>query len=245
MTAYRWRDIAWRDLWLIPIVLVSQFVLAFIFFSISIGTTLINGGEITETSLTYGIVLTMVVSVISYLLVILSFWLLHLKTMKTRFLAGIEGIKTYWKWIVGVYIITYAVSVLYNVLKPWLPEPFQYAESENEMIINEMINNTALLPLSFAFIVILGPIVEEIFFRHILIGELGKKFNFKVMAVISVVGFAALHILGAQSPFEIIDYLILAVPIVWLYLKSGRNLGVTIAFHVLNNFISFLLTLIF
>lgn len=41
-----------------------------------------------------------------------------------------------------------------------------------------------------------------------------------------------------------IDYLILAVPLVFLYIKSGRNLGVSIAFHMLNNFISFVVTII-
>ena len=48
-----------------------------------------------------------------------------------------------------------------------------------------------LFLFAFVLIVIVGPIVEELVFRHLLIGELGKKFNFIVMGVISAL---SLHI---------------------------------------------------
>ncbi len=91
---------------------------------------------------------------------------------------------------------------------------------------------------------IVGPIVEEIVFRHILIGELGKKFNFIAMSIVSVFLFAFIHVTDAKSPFEFGPYLILSIILVFTYLKSGRNLGSTIALHIANNFVSFVISVI-
>ena len=51
-------------------------------------------------------------------------------------------------------------------------------------------------------IVIAGPVVEELVFRHIIIGELGKKFNFIVMGIVSAITFTLIHVTDAKSPFE-------------------------------------------
>ncbi|MBI5975831.1 CPBP family intramembrane glutamic endopeptidase [Staphylococcus canis] len=247
MSHYRWKDIAWRDLWLIPILAVSlialNMVATFVYFIIVQPDSFSNT---TQLILSDGyIIATTIASVISYIIVIASFWLLHFRTMPKRFKQGIEGVKTYWKWILIAYIATMLLSQIYEWLKSFLPSDFQYGTPQNEVLVEEMIHNLSWLPLNFAFIVILAPIVEEIFFRHLLIGELGKKLNFKIMGIISVIAFAGVHVLDASSPFEIIDYLIIAIPVVWLYLKSHRNLGVTIGFHILNNFVAFILGLIF
>ncbi|MCP6468075.1 CPBP family intramembrane metalloprotease, partial [Klebsiella pneumoniae] len=79
-----------------------------------------------------------------------------------------------------------------------------------------LFRNPAFLPFTFIFVVIIGPVVEELFFRTILIGELGKKLNYIVMAIISVIGFALIHVTGAESPFEIGSYLIMAIVIVYV-----------------------------
>ncbi|MCD0570826.1 CPBP family intramembrane metalloprotease, partial [Staphylococcus aureus] len=39
-------------------------------------------------------------------------------------------------------------------------------------------------------------------------------------------------------------YLILSIILVFTYLKSGRNLGSTIALHIANNFVSFVISVI-
>ncbi|WP_232618865.1 CPBP family intramembrane glutamic endopeptidase [Staphylococcus felis] len=246
MTQYRWKDIAWRDLWLIPIFIISQLILGMLvpviyFFMTGSIEVFTDEGLVFNDTITY---LIEIVSLVSYIIVVISFWLLHFKSMKQRFKLGIQGIKDYWKWIVVAYLIAMAASQAYGWIKEFLPEKFQYGTPQNEMLVSEMIHNLALLPVSFLFIAVFAPIVEEIIFRHILIGELGKKLNFKVMAVISVIIFAAFHVTNASSPFEIVDYLIIAIPLVWLYLKSNRNLGVTIGFHILNNFLAFVLELL-
>ncbi|EHD0645388.1 CPBP family intramembrane metalloprotease [Staphylococcus pseudintermedius] len=242
MSKYKWKDIAWRDLLLVPIVLVATFVfgilaaiISFVFFNVSEAALLSDSNAL---------VAQVIATVVAYLIVILSFYLLHYKTMGQRFMKGLQGIRQYIFWIVGAYLVAQAASTFYGYLQQFLPERFQYDTTQNEMLIDQLFAIPWFTPINFMMIVILAPVVEEIFFRHILIGELGKKLNFKVMAVISALLFAGVHVLQATSPFEMIDYLILAVPLVFLYIKSGRNLGVSIAFHMLNNFISFVVTII-
>ncbi len=54
----------------------------------------------------------------------------------------------------------------------FLPKHLQYSETANELELNKMFEVPAFLPVAFLLIVIVGPIVEEIVFRHILIGEI-------------------------------------------------------------------------
>ena len=70
--------------------------------------------------------------------------------------------------------------------------------------------------------------------------ELGKKLTYGVMYVVSVLGFAGLHMTSASSPFEVGPYLIMATGFVVAYHLSGRNLAMTITLHMINNFISFI-----
>ncbi|WP_086428131.1 CPBP family intramembrane glutamic endopeptidase [Staphylococcus cornubiensis] len=241
MSKYKWKDIAWWDLLLVPIVIVAS--LLFGILTVIISVTFFNMDHESLLTSSYGLAAQVTASALAYIVVIISFYLLHFRTMGQRFMNGLRGIRQYVFWIVGAYLIAQAVSWIYSYLQQWLPEQFQYDTTQNEIMINQLFSISWFTPINFMMIVILAPVVEEIFFRHILIGELGKKLNFKVMAVVSVLLFAGVHVIQATSPFEIIDYLILAIPLVFLYMKSGRNLGVSIAFHMLNNFISFVVTL--
>ena len=92
----------------------------------------------------------------------------------------------------------------------------------------------------FLSITLIGPISEEILYRHLLIGEVGKILPYKVMAIISILLFAVIHILSAKSLLEILTYLVLAVPIVLSYLKSNFNVFVSISLHVFINITSYI-----
>ena len=46
---------------------------------------------------------------------------------------------------------------------------------KNELELNELFKSGIFIPFAFVLIVIVGPIVEELVFRHLLIGELGKS----------------------------------------------------------------------
>ena len=139
---------------------------------------------------------------------------------------------------------SFIISNVYDKLIELLPKYLQYSETQNELELNELFKSGIFIPFAFVLIVIVGPIVEELVFRHLLIGELGKKFNFIVMGVISALSFTYIHVSDAKSPFEFGAYLILAIALVYVYLKSNRNLASSISLHMLNNFISFIWTII-
>jgi len=53
--------------------------------------------------------------------------------------------------------------------------------------------------LMVPLLVIVGPFVEEYIFRHLLIGKLSRRVNLWVCCALSVVLFAALHIVGQED----------------------------------------------
>ena len=123
----------------------------------------------------------------------------------------------------------------------FLPEKFQFNDTENNKDIAKMFTHGWLVPFLFLDIVILTPFVEELIFRHLIIHELGKKLTYGLMYIVSILIFASLHCVGAKSPFEIGPYIIIASMIVFVYHKTGRNLAVTITMHTINNAVSFLI----
>ncbi|ORN88741.1 CPBP family intramembrane metalloprotease, partial [Staphylococcus aureus] len=143
---------------------------------------------------------------LAYTIGIGAFYLFHLKVMPSRLRAGFAYIKKYWLRLSITYIIALILIYTYEYMTQFLPKHLQYSETANELELNKMFEVPAFLPVAFLLIVIVGPIVEEIVFRHILIGELG--------------------------PFEFGPYLILSIILVFTYIKSGRNLGSTIALHI-------------
>lgn len=87
MSKYKWKDIAWRDLLLVPIVIVATFVfgilaaiISFVFFNVSEAALLSDSNAL---------VAQVIATVVAYLIVILSFYLLHYKTMGQRFMKGL------------------------------------------------------------------------------------------------------------------------------------------------------------
>lgn len=111
-------------------------------------------------------------------------------------------------------------------------------------MVEEMFATPVSTILAFFSIVIIAPMTEEFLFRHLIIGELGKKLNFYVMSVISIIVFASLHVTEAKSPLEIVMYLAIAVGIVYVYMKSQRSLAVAIALHALNNLLAYIFMII-
>ncbi len=234
---YTFKDIAWRDLLIIPIIGVLSFALTIAAYIVPI---LFNYYEI-DSNLIF---VSTITQTLAYTIGIGVFYLFHLKVMPSRLRAGFAYIKKYWLRLSITYIIALILIYTYEYMTQFLPKHLQYSETANELELNKMFEVPAFLPVAFLLIVIVGPIVEEIVFRHILIGELGKKFNFIAMSIVSVFLFAFIHVTDAKSPFEFGPYLILSIILVFTYLKSGRNLGSTIALHIANNFVSFVISVI-
>ena len=95
------------------------------------------------------------------------------------------------------------------------------------------------LGLAFSFFVTVGvPVIEEIFYRHILIGKLSAYAPTWLVASISAALFAYMHSHQWQDFFS---YLPLSIVLTLVYVKSGKNVAYSWLFHALNNTIMVIL----
>ncbi|WP_179871740.1 CPBP family intramembrane glutamic endopeptidase [Bacillus cereus] len=107
---------------------------------------------------------------------------------------------------------------------------------QNEIALRETAVNTPLL-WSILITGILGPIVEEIVFRHILIGQLSKSLPTILTVILSIICFTGSHIIG-YDPFvisEAIPYLPIAFITTFVYLKSNKTIVYPMAIHMCSN----------
>lgn len=110
------------------------------------------------------------------------------------------------------------------------------AENQQQ-VINAL--NDGTLGLAFSFFVTVGvPLVEEIFYRHILIGKLSAYAPTWLVASISAALFAYMHSHQWQDFFM---YLPLSIVLTLVYVKSGKNVAYSWLFHALNNTIMVIL----
>ena len=104
--------------------------------------------------------------------------------------------------------------------------------AENQQQVMNILNDGAL-GLVFTFFVGIGvPVIEEIFFRHILIGKLSAYAPTWLVASISAALFAYMHCHQWQDFFM---YLPLSIVLTLVYVKSGKNVAYSWLFHALNN----------
>ena len=89
------------------------------------------------------------------------------------------------------------------------------------------------LGLTFAFFVAIGmPLVEEIFYRHILIGKLSPYAPTWLLGSISAFLFAYMHCHEWQ---DMTMYLPVGIILTLVYVKSGKNIAYSWMYHALNN----------
>lgn len=105
---------------------------------------------------------------------------------------------------------------------------------------DQLLEAGAGAPLIFTLLVfgILGPMLEEIAFRHILINSFSNYIGTAIASIISILIFTFLHT-NQLSDYAI--YLPGAVILTIAYLISKRSLAYVMAIHVLNNCLSFIL----
>lgn len=116
--------------------------------------------------------------------------------------------------------------------------------SENQAAIEGMLG---AVPFLAALVVIglLGPFVEEFFFRHLLIGKLSRYINVWICGLISVVTFPLLHFIPALmgltddlTAVSVVPYVTMGLIITVGYIISGRNLFYAWLLHAFNNVMS-------
>lgn len=126
-------------------------------------------------------------------------------------------------WILVVIVQAATRIALYGGNPP-------VAENQQQ-VINAL--NDGTLGLAFSFFVTVGvPLVEEIFYRHILIGKLSAYAPTWLVASISAALFAYMHSHQWQDFFS---YLPLSIVLTLIYVKSGKNVAYSWLFHALNN----------
>ncbi|MCO4327427.1 CPBP family intramembrane metalloprotease [Staphylococcus agnetis] len=221
---------AWRDLLGFVIYYISAMVFSFIIYSIH--PVLFNYNiEHPKVFLLTSVCTSL--SVISFLI-----WS-HRKHLKTKIFQRLRELQSQMKLVLFAYILYVVVSIVISITFKLLPKSWQFDTTVNQKGIVELFQDKAWLPLVFIVLVILVPITEELLFRHVIIGELGKKFGVWVMGGISVVTFAMLHVTNAQSPLEVIPYLVMATLFVIMYIRTNCNIAVSIFLHMLVNAVSF------
>lgn len=126
-------------------------------------------------------------------------------------------------WILVVIIQAATRIALYGINPP-------IADNQQAVINAIFDGGTGLV---FCFFVAIGvPMVEEIFYRHILIGKLSAYAPTWLVASISAALFAYMHSHQWQDFFS---YLPISIVLTLVYVKSGKNVAYSWLFHALNN----------
>lgn len=146
--------------------------------------------------------------------------------------------KTAWRAISG-YLLFLAINLLivliiigFDVKIPGYQAP--------EHILPVFGKDITSLIIAGSIIVIIGPIIEEIFFRGFLLRALSNKIGIILGAIISA-GFFALAHMQFQS---IIPIFILGLILSTITIRS-KSIIPAIAFHIFNNAIAFTIQLLF
>ena len=142
----------------------------------------------------------------------------YLRTRPIRKIALLFGL-----WLVVVIVQGSIRFALYGSNPP--------IATNQQGVIDALFDGT--LGLAFSFFVTVGvPALEEIFFRHILIGKLSVYAPTWLVASISAVLFAYMH---SHQWQDFLSYLPLSIILTLVYVKSGKNVAYSWLFHALNN----------
>ena len=136
----------------------------------------------------------------------------------------------------GLWILVVIVQAVTRIALYGLNPPI--ADNQQAVINAIFDGGTGLV---FCFFVAIGvPMVEEIFYRHILIGKLSAYAPTWVVASISALLFAYMHCHQWQ---DMIAYLPISIVLTLVYVFSRKSVAYSWMFHALNN--SIMVALIF
>jgi CAAX protease family protein len=129
------------------------------------------------------------------------------------------------------FIIVAGIALLFGVVEPTtslIPMP----ESIKTEFI-KAVSHTGVL--TFIYMVIVAPILEELIFRGIILDGLLKKYSPIMSILISSILFGIVHL----SPWSFVTGLIMGIFMGWVYYKS-KSLLATIIIHASANFSAYL-----
>lgn len=137
----------------------------------------------------------------------------------------------------GLVIFAYAAVVVWQlILVPFGVTPEQDTET--------LVRSPAVLPLSAFAVLIVAPLVEEVFFRGFVFGGLVSRLGWVPAALLSGFLFGAVHGNTPEALPLIVPFTLIGAAFAWGYYKTG-SLWVSIAAHFLFNTISFTLLAVY
>ncbi|MEC5236637.1 type II CAAX endopeptidase family protein [Bacillus mycoides] len=145
---------------------------------------------------------------------------------------------TYFKEKTILKIVSIPMVVLFTVIVEQSVMRFlATGQPENQ---EQLLETGAEIPLIFTLLVfgILGPILEEIIFRHIILNRFSHYIGTAIASIISIIIFTVLH---TNQLSDIAIYLPGSVILTAAYLISKRSLAYVMAIHILNNCLGFIL----
>lgn len=145
---------------------------------------------------------------------------------------------TYFKEKTILKIVSIPMVVLFTLIVEQCVMHFlATGQPENQ---EQLLETGAEVPLVFTLLVfgILGPTLEEIVFRHILINRFSYHIGTAIASIISIMIFTLLH---TNQLADIAIYLPGSLILTAAYLISKRSIAYVIAIHMLNNCLSFIL----
>ena len=122
------------------------------------------------------------------------------------------------------------VMVLIEPVESIIPKLDYFIEDYSQMIRPDV--------LSFLLVVIAAPLLEEIFFRGILLEGFLHNYSPRKAILLSALIFGAIHL----NPIQIPGAFLIGIFLGWVYWKT-RTLLPVILIHFINNLISFLVYL--
>ncbi len=145
---------------------------------------------------------------------------------------------TYFKEKTILKIVSIPMVVLFTVIVEQAVMRFlATGQPENQ---EQLLETGAEIPLIFTLLVfgILGPILEEIIFRYIILNRFSYYIGTAIASIISIIIFTLLH---TNQLSDMAIYLPGAVILTAAYLISKRSLAYVMAIHILNNCLGFIL----
>ena len=139
---------------------------------------------------------------------------------------------TYFKEKTILKIVSIPMVVLFTVIAEQSVMHFlATGQPENQ---EQLLETGAEIPLIFTLLVfgILGPILEEIVFRYILLNRFSYYIGTAIASIISIIIFTVLH---TNQLSDIAIYLPGSVILTAAYLISKRSIAYVMAIHMLNN----------
>lgn len=194
--------------------------------------TVKSGFDITNS---YGIAkITLIASIIMYAVMLIPFFYFITKEERERIIKKAPSrkkgnilyviIPVFAFWGINI-IISFIISLIF-------PGFMKLIESSGNTSSNISVNGD-IKTFIFLFIsmVVLAPIIEELFFRGLLYNELNKRRSLLFSMIISSLFFGILH------GFTFIQTSIMGIIFALIYQVTG-NIKISIASHALNNFLA-------